>query len=246
MHLCVFRFFFFFSRRRFLGGRSSFFHDFRNGLGRFFSGGFHRFFYFLGNFFGGFFRFFHDFRGGFGYFFSGRFNGCCRLFCCCLYGFNDFFRSGRFFFNRRSGLGFYFGHTIHGDGVLAFIFSRLLAAGSDPGFFLLNPFGELLVGLFLGEGAFFHPAGEVFAQQYAFKTKNGAHRIGGLGAVHEPLECAVAVQFDGSGNSEGIVGTDFLDKAAVARGAVIGDYDVVKRCGFTTFTLQTEFDWHCE
>ena len=84
----------------------------------------------------------------------------------------------------------------------------------------------------------------MFFQQNAFEAKDSAHSISGLCTLGEPVVGAVAVDFNGGGNGQGVVGADFFDKTAVAGRTAVGDDDVLKRSAFASFALQTEFDCH--
>ncbi len=56
----------------------------------------------------------------------------------------------------------------------------------------------------------------------ALVFKDGAGRIGGFGAFHDPIQCTIEIEIDGGGVGIGVVLTYVLDVLTIALGACVG------------------------
>jgi len=122
---------------------------------------------------------------------------------------------------------------------------RLLALG----FFLAFPYLCFMLGAPFGK--FFHSCSfikqaELYTTQQmleikdTFKAQNAANSIGGLSTFVQPIQCSLPVQLNGSGHSQRIVSTKFLNEFTIAGSTGIGNYDEVERPLFGAMTLESD------
>ena len=81
-------------------------------------------------------------------------------------------------------------------------------------------------------------------QQDAFLLQQIPHRIGGLGALLQPIMNPLDVQLDRRGFDERVVIAQFFDIAPVSRPARIGGDDSPEREFLASHATQTKFDCH--